>query len=197
VKEERKLEIDKEDTSAYIVLIGTTPRSDGTAWARVKDNASRLRYEIEATSKNVTVVKEWYTDKWKKDVDYEEAPGILHITSEGTKTNRTFKVIAVDADGLIVSDLKPEGSAPAAPKAKGLWPPQKGQPASTPKQGHASAMASLGGNRIVAVVKPKLYRWEVGEPLTKLREIPEEEAKKILKTAEANGPVFDVAVMEK
>jgi hypothetical protein len=179
----------KEDISPYVVLIGATPRSDGTAWARVKDNANRLRYEIEAKPKGVTVVKEWFVLEWKKDRDYEEAPGVLHITADGTSTNRTFKVVAIDAEGIIVSDLKPEGAAPAPSRPKGPgWPP-KGQP----KQGPGSPLAALGGNPIVAIPRPKMYRWEVGQPLSKLQEIPEEDARKILKQVEESGPVFDVA----
>lgn len=180
-----------EDIAAYVVLIGATARSDGTAWARVKDNANRLRYEIEARAKGVTVVKEWFVREWKKDRDYDEAPGVLRISAEGARTDRTFKVIAVDSEGLIVSDLKP-GSDAAPQKGKG----GPGRRAEWPaEQGRAEPAAALGGNRIAAVAppRPKLYRWGVGQPLSKLVEIPEGEAKKILKLAEESGPVFDVA----
>jgi hypothetical protein len=188
-----------EDIAAYVVLIGATPRSDGTAWARVKDNANRLRYEIEAKPKGVTVVKEWFVLEWKKDRDYDEKPGVLRIAAEGAKTDRTFKVIAIDHDGLILSDLKPAGSAPAAAPKKGGKGMMGGKGAMgwPPKQGHAEPVTALGGNRIAGAAqpKPKLYRWEVGQPLSKLEEIPEEEAKKILKMAEESGPVFDIAAM--
>lgn len=64
-----------------------------------------------------------------------------------------------------------------------------------PKQGHADPVAALGGNRATPPPRPKLYRWLVGQSLSKLEEIPEAEAKKILKVADESGPVFDVASM--
>lgn len=187
---------DREDISPFIILIGTAPRSDGTAWARVKDNANRLRYEIEAKPKGVSIVKEWSpsVDRWKKDLDYDQPPGVLYISDDNTKTKRTFKVVAVDTEGLILVDLKPDAHATVPPKGKGR-PGKVGHgPA---REGHDDPLAALGGNMVVAVPKPKLYRWEVGQTLAKLREIPEDDAKKILRIAEATGPVFDVAATER
>ncbi len=187
-----------EDISQFIILIGSTPRSDGTAWARVKDNANKLRYEIEAKPRGVTIIKEWSpaADRWRKDLDYDHPPGILAISDEVTKTNRFFKVIAVDSDGLIIADLRPDGSAPSKTPGKG-GQPGKGPaaPSKGAKQGSASPLAALGGNRIVAVSKPRYYRWPVGQPLAKIQELNEDEAKKILKVADASGPVFDVTAI--
>jgi hypothetical protein len=182
---------EKDDVSFAIILIGTTPRSDGTAWARIFDNANRLRYTIEATAKGVEVRKEWYTKEWKKDIDYDHPPGVLVISDDETRTHRTFKVIAVDADGLIVADLKPNGSAPDKPKG----PPPKGGKGPT-KQGHASALSALGGNMIVAVPQPKFYRWGVGQSLASLKTpLSDEEVHKIQKAVSATGPVSDVAFL--
>ncbi len=136
----------REDIAAFVVLIGATSRSDGTAWALVKDNANRLRYEVEAGPKGVKVSKEWFVLKWKPDRDYDEAPGVLRIRAEGASTDRTFKVIAVDSDGLIVSDLKPaaKGAPPMGMRpGPGRMPGRFGPP----KQGHADPVAALGGNR--------------------------------------------------
>jgi hypothetical protein len=199
----------REDISAYVLLIGATPRSDGTAWARVKDNANRLRYEIEAGPAGVKVAREKVAAEkrrggkdsgdrgWEADGGYAEGPGVLRIRAEGTKTDRTLKVVAVDTDGLIVSDLKPGAlAAPAPRKGMGMGGMGKGGFGWPPRQGHADPLAALGGNRAAAAPKaanPKLYRWEVGQPLSKLEAIPEAEAKKILKMADESGPVFDVA----
>lgn len=189
----------KEDVSTAIILTGTVPRSDGTAWARIFDNANRLRYTIDADAKGATVVKEYKkaaTLPWRKDPDYDQPKGVLVISDDETSTNRTFRIIAIDIDGLIVADLKPDGAtAPAPAKGKGGWPgggwPPKGGAA--PKQGAANPLAALGGNMIVAVKKPVLYRWPVGQSLATIKVISESEAKKIMQTADANGPVFDVA----
>ncbi len=175
-----------------ILLIGTTPRSDGTAWARIRDNANRVRYNIEATSKGITVTRDYtlHGDKWKEnDIDHRHPPGIMVISDDTSSTNRTFKVIAVEGDAIIVADLKPDGTAAAPPK-KGSWPPRPGQP---PKQGPAHPLAAVGGNMAVAIRSPKYYRWTVGQSLAEIKPIPDDEVKKILKQVADTGPVFEVA----
>ncbi|MBM3980197.1 MAG: hypothetical protein FJ304_07905 [Planctomycetes bacterium] len=196
-EEEKKPEAKiKEDVSSAIILTGTVPRSDGTAWARIFDNANRLRYTLDADAKGVTVLKEYKkaaTLPWRKDVDHDHPKGVLVISDDESRTNRTFKVIAIDIDGLIVADLKPDGAgAPgkAPGKGPGGWPPKGG---AAPKQGPANPLAALGGNMIVAAKKPVLYRWAVGQSLAGLTAIPESEAKKIMQAASTSGPVFDVA----
>jgi hypothetical protein len=190
--------IDLEDIASYIVLIGVAPRSDGTAWARIVDNANRTRYQIDATRTGIKVVKEEITiprKGWQPDPDHVHPAGVMNISAEKSKTNRLFKIIAVDADGLILADLKPDGSAPAA-KPAGKWPnwPPPGKGAVV-KQGPGNPLAALGGNMIVAAPPPKYYRWAVGNSLAGLKLIPDDEAKKILKRAEATGPVFDAVTI--
>jgi hypothetical protein len=192
------------DVSAAIILTGTSPRSDGTAWARIYDNASRLRYTIEATPKGVGVVKEFKNAAalpWRKDRDYDHPDGVLAISDEDTKTNRTFRVLAVDIDGLIVVDLKPDGSAPEKAKGppgkggKGPWPPGPPGGKGPPRQGHGNPLAAIGGNMIVAVPTPKFYRWPVGHSLDALRPLSDDEVQKVQKAVEMSGPVFDVAII--
>ena len=182
-----------EDISASIILTGAAPRSDGTAWARIFDNANRLRYTIEATPKGVTVLKEYKraaTLPWRKDVDHDHPAGVLVISDEETRTHRTFRVVAVDIEGLIVADLKPEGAAekPKAPPGKGVWPPRD-----KPKPAPANPLAAIGGNMSVAVQPPKFYRWPVGQSLKSLKALSDEDARKIQKAVGASGPVFDVS----
>ncbi len=176
-----------ESLSGVILLIGITSGSDGTARARVVDNANRHRYQIDATAKGITVVKESTLGPdrpWKSDSDYAKLPaGVLELP-ETTKITRTFKLIAVTAEGLVLADIKP-GSVP---KAGG-----KGGPPPRPVKQPASPLAALGGNMIAAVPAPKYYRWAVGQPLANIKPIPPDEVKLILKTAEATGPVFDIA----
>ena len=179
-----------EDLSAVIILIGITPRSDGTAWARIVDNANRHRYQIDATPKSITVRKEWTygPDRpWKTDTDHDKLPAGVMELPETTKTTRTFKLIAVNGDGLVLADIKP-GGAPRPEAMKG--PPGPPKPVKQP----ANPLAAVGGNMAVAVSPPKYYRWSVGQPLSGIKLIPDAEIKQILKTAEAIGPVFDVAV---
>lgn len=189
------------DISEVIILIGSTPRSDGTAWARIRDNYNRLRYEIEATSQGVTVIREEKlagTLPWKKDLDYDYPAGLLVIADKETATKRTFKVLAITADGLILADLRPGGTAETAPgrppggKGGGGFGGFGGRGGVPPKQGKADPLAALGGNRLTAVPKPKYYRWDVGTSLAKLVELPEPEARKILEAVKQNGPVYEL-----
>jgi hypothetical protein len=194
----------RDDVSGAIILTGTTPRSDGTAWARIFDNANRLRYTVEATPRGVSVLKEFKNAAslpWKKDPDYDHPAGVLAISDEETKTRRTFRVLAVDIDGLIVVDLKPGETPPEKGKdrdrGKGGWPPPGGKgwpPKGPPKQGHANPLAVLGGNMATAIAIPKYYRWPVGQSLLTLKPLSDDEAKKVQAAVDASGPVFGVAI---
>lgn len=196
----------KDDVSGAIILTMVTYRSDGTASAAIRDGASRQRYEIEVEGKKVTVGKYYYI-KDKKKEDEIDKTGVINISDDNSGTKRTLKVIAVDAEGLIVEDQKPSGAKKdEAPKPKGGppgWPPKGG--AWPPKQGPASPVAAVGGNMatgltVAEAAKPKLYRWTVGQSLAamdKEGELTENEAKKILKRAADNGPMLDVAATAK
>lgn len=176
-----------EDLSAVIVLIGVTTESDGTAWARVLDNANRYRYQIDATPQSVKVRKETLIGPgrpWRTDSDHDKLPAGVMQLSATTKSTRTLKVVAVNSDGLVVADLRP--TKPDA--AKAAWPPRPG------RQGPGHPLAALGGNMVVAVPAPKYYRWPVGQPLSGIKPLKDGEVQEILKTAAVSGPVFDVAV---
>jgi hypothetical protein len=180
-----------EDISPFILLIGVAQKSDGSAWARISDTFNRARYQIDATRTGIKVGKEeiWRPNKGWEAVDgYKHPPAVLVISDPASKTHRTLKVIAVDYEGLIVADLKP-GAAPPRPGGKG---PRPGGP---PKNGPGDPLAALGGNMIVAAPQPKFYRWTVGQSLAALKLIPDEEGQKILKQAEADGPVFGGVAM--
>jgi hypothetical protein len=177
-----------EDLSGVILLVGITVRSDGTAWARVLDNAQRYRYQIDATPSGVTVSKEYILGPgrpWKPDSDHAKLPAGTMQLSDTTKSTRTFKVVAVTADGLVISEANPGAGAKGPPDRMG--PPR-------PAPAHANPIAAVGGNMAAAAPHPKYFRWVVGQPLAAIKPISEADAKLILKTAEANGPVIDVAV---
>jgi hypothetical protein len=193
---------EKEDIAPFVVLIGITHRSDGSAWARICDNANRTRYQIDATATDIKVAKEEIFNPrkgWTLVDDHKHHPaGVMVVSDPKSKTYRMFKVIAVDHDGLFLADLKPDASAPVKPeKGKGGmgFPPRPGVPV---RQGHGDPLAAIGGNMVAAATPhPKYYRWPVGQSLATIKLIPDDEAKKILKQAEAGGPVLNVAVADR
>jgi hypothetical protein len=111
-----------------------------------------------------------------------------------SSTKRTFKVVALDASGLVVEDLKPTEKE----KPKGPGRPKKEPVAAVgPLALVAGAAAMLVAPAPAA--EPLLYRWHSGQSLKALKEVPKDEAKKILERSAAAGPVggFDMAVTEK
>ncbi|MDY3561678.1 hypothetical protein R5W23_002959 [Gemmata sp. JC673] len=189
----------KEDVSHAIILTMLTIRhEDGTASAAIRDGANRQRYEIEIEGKKVTVSKFYYI-KDKKKEDEVDKSGVLLISDDSSGTKRTFKVVGVDGEGLILEDLKPNGDAPKAeaPRPRGPGGP-RGGPA--PKQGPANPVAAMGGNMAsgagIVASAPKLYRWTVGQSLytmTKEGPLSERDAQKVLKQAADSGPMLEIA----
>lgn len=194
--EEKKL----PDISDFIKLIIVAPASDGSASVIVRDNFNPLTYEIDiSVTGRVKVTKfEHFGARKKRDKTYDD-PELLIFSDDGvSSTKRTFKLIAVEHDGLIIQDLKPEKPAekPKAPAPRG-GPPAKAPP---PKQGAADALALVIGAAATAApaVKPVegspiLYRWANGASLKGLKEIPKDEAKKILQRVSEVGPVVGIA----
>jgi hypothetical protein len=192
----------KDEISAYIFLVNTTLRSDGTGSAVIRDRFNPHDYEIEVTPKEGTKVRKyWYPHAEKKDL--ETITPLLVIGDDNTSsTRRTFKVVALDSEGLVVMDMTlghPTGSGPSKSEKGG--PPQKGgppkgPPAAAPKPGEPipvrpSTLAAAGGGpaAVVPTGAPKLYRWGVGKSLKQLAEIPKDEADRILQRAEKTGPL--------
>jgi hypothetical protein len=176
--------VDKgEDLSPVILLVGVSVDSDGKAWARVLDHANRLRYQVEATPKGVKVTKEYVVATgrpWQTDTAHNKlGEGLIQLDA-WSKQTRTFRVVAVTMDGLIVADIAPPSTA-------------KGPPPRPGKQGPGAPLAALGGNLAVVAPQPKYYRWPVGQPLSGLKALLPSEIRDVLKTAEATGPVFDIA----
>lgn len=187
-----------EDISKVILLIGVTPRSDGTAWARVADNANRTRYEVNVERGGIKVKKEYLISAergWRTDGDHKAPAGAMHISDDFSKTNRLLRVVAVDGDGLIVADLQPGG--PPKPPAKAPMPgkgPRPGPGAgAVERQGPGAPLAAVGGNAAVAVPQPKYYRWPVGQSLAALKPLTEKETAEVLKLTAATGPIIEVA----
>ncbi len=182
------------DVSRAIILTMVTFRSDGTASAAIRDAANRQRYEIEVEGKKVTVSKFYYIKDKKKEESDPNTDGILTISDDSTATKRTFKIVGVDGEGLILQDQKP-GSAPpkVAPPVKGGFPGFG--PKGPPKQGPAAPLAAIAGNMTNGVVLApgKVYRWTVGQSLNTIEELTETEAKKVLKQSADTGPMFEIS----
>lgn len=184
-----------EDISGVILLVAVVQGSDGTAWARVTDNANRTRYDVNVKGGKLEVKKEYVLSAkagWRSDLDHEAPDGAMHISDKFSTTDRLLKVVGVEGNSLIVADLQPKGPKPAAKaapdKGKGGRPPVGG----APKQGRGEPLAVVGGNVVVAVPlpqTPKYYRWVVGQPLSGLKPLSEQEQTDVLRRA-ATGPVL-------
>ncbi|MBX9583621.1 MAG: Ig domain-containing protein [Gemmataceae bacterium] len=184
----------KEDVSAAIRLILVSTASDGTATALIRDNATRQKYEIEATRRRVKVTKFFYgegSNAKRKDPDYHDpdqyVPDELVIAPDGTSTRRRFKVVAVDDAGLIVQDLQPPEAPAPKPAGKGG---AKGGKDAKPKEPAGPAKAASDA----PVAAPTLYRWAAGKSLAGLVKLSPEEAEKVLRRAAEAGPVGATAV---
>ncbi len=194
VDEEPQAPKPTEDISGVILLVAVVQGSDGTAWARVSDNANRTRYDVNVKKgkSELEVVKEWFVGGrgWRQDLDHEAPPSTMHISDKFSTTDRLLKVVAVEGNSLIVADLQPKGppkSAPKPPTGKGARPGFGPPP--PPKQGPGDPLAAFGGNVAVAVQLPKYYRWVVGQPLSALKPLSEQEKADVLRRT-ATGPVL-------
>lgn len=190
------------DIAGVIKLVIVSTASDGTAEAMIKDNANPYRYRISVTPKGIEIIKEWPVSgrTWKRDRDYDQPPGVLLISDDETATKRTFKVIAIEHNALIVSEqMRPEPAKDEKPpmvmgKGGGRQPPK------LTKQGPADPLGAVASNIATAIPQPVFYRWSTGkslrdvlDPKNKSKLAPEE-IKKILGRVAAEGPVSPVAL---
>jgi hypothetical protein len=178
------------DIADAIKLIISGTDSENTARAVVKDNFNPFTYEIEASpSGRIKVTKYFFLGAVKKrDREYlpDEASHLVLSDDGVSGTNRTFKVVAMDSLGIYVLDLKPKASP-----AKAL------KPAAKPSDALAlivGAAATLGQNAVPAAAPetPVLYRWAIGHSLKAIKEVPKDEAAKILEKVKLSGPVAAV-----
>ncbi|HEY3789565.1 MAG TPA: Ig domain-containing protein, partial [Urbifossiella sp.] len=173
------------DISDSIKLIIAVTRTDGTASAVIRDNFNPLTYEIEVSpSGRVKVTKFFFAGvNKKKDREYED-PALLIFSDDSSSTRRTFKIVGIDSEGLIVADLKP---------VKHVEKPRGGK-ADKIDQGRAEPLEMVAGAAAVVArpleaSKAPLYRWVNGLSLKALKEVPKDEAKKIIQRAAATGPI--------
>ena len=112
---------------------------------------------------------------------------------EVSSTKRTFKVIAIDGEGLILADLKPDAKPVEKEKPKVSGRPIVAPQPEKPTQGTAEPLALVAGAVATSVkpvaTGPTLYRWSCGGSLKAIKEVPKDEAKKILQKAAESGSV--------
>jgi hypothetical protein len=186
-------EKERDAIDMAILLIAVSTRSDGTAFAIIRDNANKLKYEVEATTRRVKVTKFFYVrDQKKKDPDYDVSDELV-ISDDWSATSRRFRIVAVDDTGLILADLKPAEKAPAAPAKGGFGKGGFGKPpAARDKMGEGPAdplAVVIGAAAAHQPPQPVLYRWVSGKSLKGLVEVPRDEAKRIIQKAAQTGPV--------
>lgn len=179
------------DISGYIRIPMIITHKDGTAFAVIRDNFNPHTYELEVTaSGRIKVVKYFHVGAIKKKDRTYDDPSLLILSDEGiSSTKRTFRVVAVDAEGLIVEDLKPvEKEKPKGPRGK------KEVLSIGPAAIVAGAAAMIVAPPPAVAGIPTLYRWPVGQSLKSLQPVPKDEAKLILDRALQNGPVGAASV---
>ena len=189
-----------DDISPAVILIGITSGSDGAAVAAIRDNATPVKYEVEASAKGINVVKYYYLNGQKrKDLDYE-SPKLLTI-ADGSPTKpatlRVLKIVAVNDDSLIVQDVTP----PAKPAAKPAAPKFPGAPAAAPAKPTPAAvngpLAAVVGLAAGSANPPTaLLRWPAGKSLAAMKPVAADEAAKILRRAAVSGPLGSGIVAE-
>ena len=188
----------KPDIAWLITLPIVSTASDGTAQAIVKDHFNNFRYLISATNTTITVRKEipWTTKSMKEDANYRRThpPGLLVLSDEGTSaTQRTFRVIAIEENGLILCEPKPPapGGDQRAGGVSGGRPGFGGGRSGT-RQGPADPLAALTGNPATLISRPVYYRWSHGKSLQETLDkgrLKPEEVEQILRRIAASGTV--------
>ena len=187
----------KPDIAWLITLPIVSTASDGTAQAIVKDHFNNFRYVVSATNTTITVRKEipWTTKSMKEDANYRRThpPGLLVLSDEGTSaTQRTFRVIAIEENGLILCEPKPPAKGGDERAGGGGGRPGFGGGRFANRQGPADPLAALIGNPATLVSRPVYYRWGHGKSLQETLDkgrLKPEEIEQILRRIAASGTV--------
>jgi hypothetical protein len=198
----------KDDISKAVLLVKIVIDSDGKAAVLVNDAATNSKYEVDLSPTRVKVMKYFIArGQRKKDPDYLDTTE-LAISDPSASTNRRFKVIAVTHDALILQDLKPADNkkpaekAPPAPAGKGGKGVGRGkgdpkEPLGKGKSDPLSGVAGLAGSAVRVSTHdlppvPTLLRWSAGKSLAALKEVPQDQARKILDLVAKSGPVIPI-----
>lgn len=186
----------KFDFSPYIKLNAITTNAAGVRQATIWDSTLNYIYEVtlleEGATPDVRVRKQ--TLRQNRDPLVVERGKELLISQEGSPFDRTFKVMGIYEDGLVLTETVTESAAkdkdgkePADPK-KNPRPPFGGGRDRTPPKATKEqlAMSSVIGG--VAMTKPTttehVYIWRMGQSMSALTPktaLPEKDGKELLK----------------
>jgi hypothetical protein len=199
------------DIASAIKLTMVTGDSDGSVKAVIFDAANPYQYKLTGTSKSVEIVRwhPWVPKKgelkrdWETDKTYTHPPGVLAFADDFSRTKRTFKVLAIEPDAVIVEDITPPelrrgqwkgggrpggfgpgGFGPGGGGPGGFGPPGGGgpggfgpggfvPPAAPPPQKPAEPLSALVGNAPLSLPDPELYRWPLGKSLKEVLAPPD------------------------
>jgi hypothetical protein len=215
------------DIASAIKLTMLTSDSDGSLKAVIFDAANPYQYKLRGTSKAIEITRwhPWVPKKgepkrdWEADKTYTQPAGVLAFADDFSRTKRTFKVLAIDPDAVIVEDITPPelrrgqwkgggrpggfgpgGGGPGGFGPGGFGPGGGGPPAAPPPQKPADPLSAIVGNAPLSLPDPELYRWPLGKSLKDVLAPPDpttheshklsaDEAKKILKRIASEGHV--------
>ncbi len=181
----------KPDVSAFIKFTSLIEQSTGNAQLFIRDTANNIDYDILLTQtgeKLLIEVEKSTVDpqlgRRIKDRDHPKT-GMLVLSDSTSSTKRTFKIHGLLGDSLVLSE-KSAAVSSQSPTPKGGGKPVFGKappgrvvlPPPDPK-------AALIGGMFAAGPKPdNVFTWDVGQPLTLLKQLKLLEGKKAIQEAE-------------
>lgn len=172
----------KEDIAGFIKLTGITRRSDGTATADVKDVVNNFDYQIDLKEKagklSVAVAKFYYIRDKRKSY---ESGGDLEIGDEASATARKFRVLGLDADGLVLAAKDGPAKDDGGKKGFGGF----GRRPAPPPPAPITAVVGGVGISAAAPVPDKIYVWRVGQTLKSLAPLSAGDGQKMAERAAA------------
>ena len=175
----------KEDTSAYIRMTGVGRNSDGTGTAFIEDAASKQEYLVDITregGKLVPMVTKFYYSLKGTKKSYAPEPE-LDISESSSGTAKTFRVVGLDGDGLLLA-LKDSPDTGTAPNSPGGQTGKRPGGSTTPK---TPPMGAVAGGSVMLQPQEKFYLWQPGDTLKTVltKELSPSEALKAI--ARVNG----------
>jgi len=170
------------DLSAFVKFKKLITTSDGHSLAGIYDVSTDGYYEID-----VAMVGEKLLAKGQKFMIKSEGRVIeklyppanwLEINNPASSGNRKFWVYGIDGKALIVGDR--ESALAEAPKAPAKGAPKFGKAPAAALPPADPKAAILGGIVVIGPKVERYFRWEFGQTLKQIKEIPKAEADAII-----------------
>jgi hypothetical protein len=167
----------KEETAQFIRLTSLGRGDDGTGSATIEDVASNQEYAVEVSRKDgklVPLVSKFYRNAKGQKKRLDDPDSTLDISESSSGTARVFRVVGLDAGGLVLVSREDKGDG-----KKGF-----SRPSSRPNP--AAAVAGVAAANVPA---EKVYVWKTGAKLSELRELSAREGRAAV--ARATGEPAD------